>query len=293
MRRSGLRTITKGITLVSLLVGFGCRQQPKNKEFAVRGKVLNKDVAAQQITLDHGDVPGFMPAMTMDYKLPNAPVVEELQPGDRIAAKIVVDPKDASHYWLQDVVITDEADRKNPPAKTAARELVVGDVIPDVPLVDQDGRRFHLRDYQGEVVLLTFIYTRCPMPTFCPLISSHFASIHNALKKEPAIYGEVQLVSVSLDPAYDTPPVLRRYGLAYVDGSSEDLKHWTFASTSSNDLKTLAEAFGLEYFTEGNQITHTMSTVLISKQGAVVRVWKGNEWKWNDVLSATRSAVQK
>lgn len=160
-------------------------------------------------------------------------------------------------------------------------------------LVDQDAHTFHLRDYKGKAVLLTFIYTRCPMPTFCPLVSSNFSRIHDALKQNAELYEHAQLVSISLDPRYDTPLVMKKYGLAYVDGVENDLKVWSFASTSPDDLKTLASAFGLEYFVDGNQITHSMSTVLLAKDGRVAQVWKGTDWKWEDVLRAPKGAAQK
>jgi protein SCO1/2 len=276
------------LTLIS-----GCKQAPKTKHYPISGKILGKSVSTQQITLDAGDVPGFMPAMTMAYNLPNAAVLEELQPGDRIAAQLAVDPADTSHFWIEDVVITAEVAHNEPPARLPPHELLPGEAIPDVVMVDQDDKTFHLRDYKGKAVLLTFIYTRCPMPTYCPMITSHFSRIHDALKKNPNLYAHSQLVSITLDPDYDAPPVMKKYGLAYVDGSADDLKTWTFASTKPDDLKKLASAFGLEYFQDGNQISHSMSTVLLAKDGRVAQVWKGNDWKWDDLLAATERAAQK
>lgn len=282
------------ICVVGSVFLAGCKKPTTAaKYYSVRGKVMGKSIATQEITLSHGDVPGFMSAMTMDYSLPNTAVLEELQPGDQIAAQIVVDPLDQSHYWLQDVVITAEVARKEPPTRNPPHELAVGEPVPDIPLIDQNAHTFHLRDYAGKAVLLTFIYTRCPMPTFCRLVSSNFSHIHDALKHDPTLYQHAQLVSITLDPQYDTPPIMRKYSLAYVDGQENDLKTWTFASISPNDLKTLASAFGLEYFADGNQITHSMSTVLLSKDGRVVQVWKGSDWKWQDLLNATKEAAQK
>lgn len=291
--RHGRLQLQTFVLLAVLAMIIGCKEAPATKHYAIRGKVLGKSLATQEITLDAGDVPGFMPAMTMAYKLPNAAVLEEVQPGDRIAAQVAVDAKDSGHFWIEDVVITDEAARNEPPARLPPHELLPGEAIPDVAMVDQDDHTFHLRDYKGKAVLLTFIYTRCPMPTFCPLISSHFSSIHDALKKDPAAYAHTQLVSITLDPRYDTPAVMKKYGLAYVDGSAADLKAWTFASTSPDDLKRLASAFGLEYFNDGNQISHTLSTILLAKDGRVAQVWKGNDWKWQDLLAATETAGRK
>ncbi len=291
----GVARLLPCIVVCSLLVG--CKGSPheaaKAKLYPVSGEVMAKNVSAQEITLRAGDVPGFMAAMTMDYSLPNAADLEELQPGDRIAAQIAVDPADPSHYWIEDVTITAEVARKEPPALNPPHELAVGDPVPDVPLVDQDNRTFRIKDFKGKAVLLTFIYTRCPIPTFCPLISSHFSRIHDALKRDPDIYSHSELVSISLDPNYDTPPVMRKYGLAYLDGAQGDFRTWTFATTSPDELKALADAFGLEYFTDGNQINHTMSTVLIAKDGRVAQVWEGTDWRWEEVLGATKAAAEK
>lgn len=276
-----------------LTAAIGCKQAPTAKYFPISGTVVSKSASTQEITLNAGEVPGFMPPMIMAYKLPDDAVLQELQPGDRIAARVAVDPVKSDHFWIQDVVITQEVGHNEPPARIAPHELLPGEEIPDVVLFDQEDKPFHLHDYKGKAVLLTFIYTRCPMPTFCPLITSHFSRIHDALKQTPSLYGHSQLVSITLDPSYDTPPVMRKYGLAYVDGSADDLKAWTFASTKPDDLKKLASAFGLEYFTDGNQIAHSMSTVLIAKDGRVAQVWKGNDWKWEDLLAATKDAASR
>jgi protein SCO1/2 len=290
-----IRKNTPKSLLLILVLGLipGCKGTPATKFYNISGSVLGKSVSAQEITLNAGEVPGFMPSMTMAYKLPDAAVLQEIQPGDRIAARLAVDPLNADHYWIQDVVITQEVGHNQPPARVAPHELLPGEEIPDVVMFDQEDKTFHLRDYKGKAVLLTFIYTRCPMPTFCPLITSHFSRIYDGLKQDPNLYAHSQLVSITLDPNYDTPPVMRKYGLAYVDGSADDLKAWTFASTKPDDLKRLASAFGLEYFTDGNQIGHSMSTVLIAKDGRVAKVWKGSDWRWEDLLAATKDAASK
>ena len=96
-------------------------------------------------------------------------------------------------------------------------------------------------------MLVTFIYTRCPMPDFCPRLSSEFARIHNELKKDPDDYNKTHLLTISFDPKYDTPAVLRKYGLNYLDGDKSGFSHWDFASTNPDDMRRVAEAFGLEY----------------------------------------------
>jgi protein SCO1/2 len=130
------------------------------------------------------------------------------------------------------------------------------------------------------------------MPTFCPRLSSQFARIHGALKKTPDDYRKTHLLTISFDPKYDTAPVLRKYGLAYLDDDASGFAHWDFAFTTPGDLRNLAEAFGLEYFEEDNQISHTMNIVLITPDGRVARYWS-TEWTASELENALREQAAK
>ncbi len=262
------------------------------KHYRLEGMVLATSTATGEITIKHGDVPGFMPAMTMVYKVKNPVDVQKLKPGDDITADVLV-PSDSDNYLLDQIVITSEKGRKLPSTMLPPHPLMVGETVPDVPLVNQDGKPIHLRDYRGKAVLITFIYTRCPMPTACPLITSHFAKVNDLLEKVPAAYAASHLISVSLDPTYDTPPVLRQYGMAYLDDNAAAFTHWEFADTTPGDLKNLAQAFGLQYTEEDNQITHTMQTTLLDKENKVAQQWGGSGWNPSDVANAVAALAQR
>ncbi len=266
--------------------------QAGTKTYHLRATVLAKNLATTEITVKHGDIPGLMPAMTMVYKVKDPAVVQEVQAGDGIAADLFVSAN-GQDYLLDDVVITDQSRRTLPPAITASRPLQTGQSIPDVPLVNQDGKTIHLSGYRGKALLVTFVYTRCPMPTACPLISSHFARVHEELAKDPEAYAASHLISVSLDPSYDKPPILRQYGLAYLDDNPAGFVHWEFADTSPSNLRRLADAFGLQYSVEDNQISHTMETTLIGPDGNVARTWEGSGWDPHEVAAAVRDAAEK
>ena len=193
--------------VVFVLAAVGSCGSSAQKHYALRGRVLAK--STDQLTVNHGDIPGLMPAMTMPYAVKDAAEFQKVQAGDSITADLVVE---GDKNWLQHVVITDTSGRDSIFA-TTAEEIEPGAQIPDVPLVNQDGKTIHLSDFKGKSVLITFIYTRCPFPTFCPLISNEFAALHKELLKAPGDYKRTHLVSISLDPAFDTPPVLRKYGL--------------------------------------------------------------------------------
>lgn len=277
----------KGIAAISLacLLVVGC--QNLTRHYHLHGQLLAKDQATERVTVASDDIPGFMPAMTMSYAVRDRPGLEQVQPGDRIAADVVVRNNSS---WLEHVTIIDRS-KRGAVSVTQPHALVPGEQVPDVPLSNQDGRIVHLSDFRGKAVLLTFIYTRCPFPTFCPLITNQFAKIHQALAQAPAIYPKTQLVSVSLDPAYDTPPVLRQYGLEYLHGDASGFAEWSFVSTSPSGLQKLAAAFGLVYYKENNQITHSMDTILLSPYGTVKQTWPGNDWTLSQVIAAIKNAA--
>jgi protein SCO1/2 len=272
--------------LLLLTASIGCNRV---KKYPLQGQIVDKNIATNEITVKHGEIPGLMPAMTMTYRVNDPVVFQELQPGDKISAE-VFRSKETNDYLLEDVGITDESRRGQVKTPAAPHMLMPGERVPDVALVNQDGKTIHLSDFAGKALLVTFIYTRCPMPNFCPRLSSQFARIHDELKKNPDDYQKTHLLSISIDPKYDTPPVLRKYGLAYLDDES-GFSHWDFASTNATDLAHLGQAFGLEYEEQDNQISHTMNIVLIAPDGTVAKFW-GTEWTWAELMESMQHALQ-
>ena len=275
------------IVVAVLLTLTGCH---RTRRYPLQGEVVAKDMAAGEITVNHGDIPGFMAAMAMAYRVQDPAALQQVEPGDKITATVVVG-SDGSDYWLEDVRITDKSGRGQVRRPPGSKMLMPGERVPDVVLVNQDGRKIRLSDFAGKAVLVTFIYTRCPIPDFCPRLSAAFAQIQNQLKKNPEDYKKTHLVTISFDPKYDTRWALRKYGLGYLDGDESGFVHWDFASTNQGDLHRLAEAFGLEYGNEDSGIiTHSMIVVLISPDGTVEKYWS-TEWTWNELLENLRQAV--
>jgi protein SCO1 len=274
--------------LAGVVLGFLCGCGTQEKHYVLKGRIVAKSPTAGQLSVDGEDIPGFMPAMTMPYPVKDPQGLATVEPGDRITADVVV--QNSNSYWLEHLVITDKSGRGSVSA-TSPHELLPGEAVPDVPLTNQDCKTIHLRQFKGKAVLVTFIYTRCPLPTFCPLISSEFAEIHKEMAETPEDYKKTHLVSISLDPEYDTAPVLRKYGLAYLQDDAAGFQHWDFVSTPPADLQKLASAFGLQYFVQNNQISHSMDTILISSNGTVADSWPGNEWKTSDVAAALKKAA--
>ncbi|HUN63147.1 MAG TPA: SCO family protein [Candidatus Sulfotelmatobacter sp.] len=270
-----------------LLVGVcltlsACVNHERRYDF--EGRVVSKVLATRTLVVDHENIPGFMPAMTMPYPVANGVDLSGVEAGDRIKARIVVHPDE--RYELDKVLVTDSTHRGQTEKET--RQLYPGEPIPDVELLNQDGKTIRLSDFRGKTVLLTFIYTRCPMPTFCPRLSSLFASVERELTRDTNEYERTHLVSISIDPKFDTPAVLRKYGLAYLDDDPKRFVHWSFTVPSPENLRKLAAAFGLIYREQENQIAHSLSTVLIDPQGRLVKEWTVSDWTAPEAVAAIR-----
>jgi len=259
--------------------------QSETRRYNLRGVVVTTKPATNEVTVTHPAIPGFMPAMTMPFAVKDPNALRDLMPGDAITA-VVVSVDNGKTYWLENIRITAHSARRDvkPPE---IHRLNVGDPVPALALLNQDGKRIRLTDFRGKALLITFIYTRCPLPNFCPLLSSQFSRIRNDLMKEPAIYQRTHLMTISFDPRYDTPPVLRKYGLAYLDNDKSGFEYWDFTSTNPDDLSKLASAFGLEYFEADNQISHTMVIALVGRDGTIAQYW-GNQWTTPELEQALR-----
>jgi protein SCO1/2 len=270
--------------LAPLLFLSGCHRSspdaaattPGGQQYSVRGKVVSTDAKQGEVMLQSEAIPGYMDAMTMPYKLKNPGIVSELHPGDSITAQLTVTNTDS---WLDQIVITAQG---KPDYKPAVTYHVVqpGDLVPDFELTNQDGKQIHLGQFRGKVLLVTFIYTRCPLPNFCPRMSQNFAAIDKALAADPALYAKTHLLSISFDPDYDTPRVLRSYGGGYTGKfTQETFAHWDFAVPSKANLDRVTRFFDIGVTPEKDQtITHSLSTTVISPDGKVYRWYPTNDW---------------
>jgi protein SCO1/2 len=290
------------LVCIALLPAFtGCRQNSSSpaystaqqqKTFTIRGKVVA--TSGTRVTLDGEDVPGFMEAMTMDYKLKDPSVASELHPGDRITAKILADKvgDNYTNVQLDNIVVIAQArpDYKPP---ISYHVPTAGDPVPDFHLINQSDRTIHLDQFKGKLVLMTFIYTRCPLADYCPRMSRNFADIDHALAADPALYNQTHLLSVSFDPAYDTPKVLRSYGGAYTGNyTNEKFLHWDFAAPTEKDLPAVTQFFNVGVTPgDGKSLTHSLSTILIGKDGRIIAWYPTNDWDPKEVLTTIRKAA--
>jgi protein SCO1 len=255
------------------------------KVYKLRGKVVSTKAATGEVTVDAQAIPGFMEAMTMPYTLKDPSIVSELHPGDMITADVLVSQDPNADVLLDHIVVVGQA---KPDYKPTAEYHVPepGDAVPDFTLVNQDGRAIHLGQFKGKALLVTFIYTRCPFPDFCPRVTRNFAVVDKQLRSNSALFGKAHLVSVSFDPDFDTPERLRAYGASYVGKDAKKaFADWDFAVPQKPVVVDMAKWFDVGITNEQDgTITHTLSTTLIGPDGKVVQFYPGNEWTVEDLL---------
>jgi protein SCO1/2 len=266
--------------------GAGQTASPAYKVYKLHGKVVSTDAAKGEVTLNHEAIPGLMEAMTMPYKLKDATILGELHPGDVITADVLVSPDPNADYLLDHIVVVAQAKPDTKPP-VSYHVPAPGDATPDFKLRNQDGRQIHLSQFKGKALLVTFIYTRCPSPEFCPRVTRNFAEVEKRLAASPALYAKTHLLSVSFDPEYDTPERLRAYGATYIGSDAKNaFAHWDFAVPEKPVLAEMAKWFDLGMTGEADgSITHTLSTTLIGADGKVARFYPGNEWTAEQVFA--------
>jgi protein SCO1/2 len=243
------------------------------KRYPIQAEVISAEPQRQMITVKHGDIPGLMPAMTMSYMVADPKQIEKLGPGDKITADLVVSENKGR---LENIVLVSKGDGKPSPG-TSQRLPEKGDSVPDFAFVNQDGKPIHIRDYRGKALLVTFIYTRCPLPDYCPRMNDNFRQIQSILRENPDSLKKTAFLSISFDPEHDTPKVLKHYAAIYNRGTTPSAD-WQFAVPTAKDLPEIAYFFGLVYQPDNAQIVHSLSTTLISPTGKIENYYDNNEW---------------
>jgi len=270
---------------------------PASKRYSFTGRVVSIDTRSQTALIDGDLVQGYMEAMAMTYKFKPPSILRDLTPGDSISADLVVvdhDPRDEStgeESWLENVKVTGHEKASPAAGPTSFHMPSAGEDVPDFAFTNQDGQRIWLHQYRGKTLLLTFIYTRCPFPDFCPRMSGNFAEIYKQAEANPQ-FAALNLLSISFDPEHDTPTVLRNYGFSVAHTHSSQLfRRWEFAAPRAADLPKIAEFFALTVKPEGGMITHNLSTAVIGPDRKIVSWYHGGDWQVSDVVKDAMSAA--
>lgn len=260
--------------------------ETEGQRYELTGKVISVDKQARKAKIEHDEIKGYMLAMTMNFAIKDDWVVRELEPNDKIAADLVV-TKEAD-YYLENVKIVKAPRDANGNVSDVpeAGANLIGVEVPDFKLTNQNGKRFGLHDYRGKTLVITFIFTRCPDANMCPLMSINFSDLEKELRQSPELAAKTRLLSISFDPEYDTPEVLRKYAAAY---QGKDFKTsfevWNLATGSPQEVKDVEGFLGANSFkAEDNRLVHNLRTVIVAPDGRIVKVYPGSGWKPADIL---------
>ena len=255
---------------------MGCRPAQDEKRYEIRGEVISIYSINNEITIRHEEIPGFMPAMTMPFKVKDVRMLEGLMPGDRVSGRFVV----AIHESYLTSLAREGSVGADVPEivlPSGVRLIRKGDPVPEVAFLDENNVPRKLSDFLGSPLALTFIYTRCPIPNFCPLMDRNFAEVQAAIKEGMRLDRDTRLLSITFDPEYDTPEVLRRHAVKL----GADARIWRFLTGEKEAIVHFGEQFGITIVrdVEGmSEITHSLRTVVVDRKGKVARNLRGNEW---------------
>ena len=231
-----------------------------------QGMILAVDPARRQIVISHDRIDGLMPAMTMPFTASPAVALTALKPGMRVTFRLDVS-KSATR--LVRVTAAKSKPATDVPIAPAPDAVKPGLAVPDFTLVNQHGAPTRLSDSRGRVTVVDFIYTRCPLPEVCPRLSANFARLGRRFAGQA-----VSLVSITLDPQYDTPGILARYAKRW----SAKPEQWNFLTGPLEDIQRIAVSLGMAFWPEDGSITHTTRTVVIDKQGRLAAAVEGSSY---------------
>jgi protein SCO1/2 len=292
--------LISGVLLVFLLLEItplGCSGDRKEnsstadtdsgRSFLVRGRVVSVSRVRRLVVIAHNEITGYMAAMTMPFNVKDTLLLNLVQPKDSVAAVLKVSKTDS---WLSTLRVVNRA-----PKETGDIEwtedfkkkffLKAGDIVPDFSLVSEENKRIRLSDWRGKVVVMTFIYTRCPLPDFCILMSNHFSKIQKSLNSDSTLNGRWHLLTISFDPKFDTPKRLKEYGKTY----GADFSLWSFGTDSLDSIGLLSSRFQQTFWDdEGGLISHNLVTAVIDPSSRLYKTYTGNRWVPEDIVEDVR-----
>jgi protein SCO1/2 len=289
------RVFQNAFALLVLILTIGCNESSDgqissssnsakkiNQTFEVRGVVRKISEKENKIHIEHEEIPNYMGAMTMPFSVRDKNEFELIREGDEIKFELNVTDKKS---WIEkiDVVLRPKREQlsiKNKPTNSLTLEenepLRVGDELPNYSLINQENKKIQLTSFRGRILVFTFMYTRCPIPDFCPRMSQHFREVYETLK-DVNINKDWHLLSISFDPDFDTPEILKNYSKAF----SPDLKKWSFVTGNTPVIDEIISRFGIIVRRPKASITdwdHNLRTVIVDPNGVIQTIYIGNLW---------------
>src|SRR3954471_9057551 len=280
---------------VALSSSAACRHPAEpERRYPVKGQILGigtpRADGRRDVSLKQEDIPGFMPAMTMAYAVKDARLLDGLAAGDIVSATLVIA---GPEMHLEQITKTGHAELPDGARPVKVMDVMdPGDTVPDDPLIDQEGRTRRLSDWRGQATAVTFVYTRCPVPDFCPLMDRHFADLQRAILADPRLAHRVHLASISFDPRHDTVDVVR----AHAAMRGADPRVWSYLTGDAAAIDHLTSRFGVSTIDEKDApdtVTHNLRTAVVDPKGRLVKIYSGNEWTVDGLLTELRDALAR
>jgi protein SCO1/2 len=276
------------ITFLLAFTGSACTKRSETKQYPLTGQVLGINREKQEITIKHADVPGLMPGMTMSFPVADPALLDGREPGELVTATLEVTDAIAK---LKSIVRTGVAPlpEGTNAAAMAGAVLGAGDLVPDAAFIDQADARRSMAQWRGSAMVITFVYARCPLPNFCPLMNQNFAKLQKAIAGDASLRDRVKLVTISFDPEHDTPAVLADEAKHY----GADPAIWTFLTGDRATVDRFAAVMGVGLTrTPGtDEIVHNLRTTVVDPGGHIVAIFSGNEWTTTSVMDSVRTAL--
>jgi protein SCO1 len=273
---------------------------PAVTDYVLKGIVKRVEKELEHVTIQHEAIPGFMDAMRMRFAYKDKSGLGLLRPGDQVEGTLRVERSNGvvNSYELLGLTVTKAAplgmapniSKKQAILREPPPRLEIGEPVPDFTMTSQDGKVEKLSDLRGNVIALTFIYTRCPLPDFCPLMDKKFSELAQRLGAFPGRASKVRLISLSFDPEHDTPDLLRKH--AQIRGATPPL--WSYAVASHAELAKIGVPLGLYYQPGDSEIAHNLCTAIIDSKGSLARLDVGterNKWAIADLLKTIYSLL--
>jgi protein SCO1/2 len=269
------------VSVVVVVLAMACDREPPARQYELTGQILAIETARNEVLIKHDTIKNFMPAMTMPFTVKDPALLSGREPGDLVTATLVVGETSA---YLSSLTRTGHAKIETPAVVSdAPRVLMPGEPVADALLVDQQEKPRPFSSFRGHRVAITFMFTRCPLPAFCPRMDRHFAAVQKSLQNA-ADMRDVRLISMTLDPEFDTPSVLGKHAARL----EADPAIWSFVTAEPKVAAQFARQFGI--FTErdlgtGANLTHNLRTAIIDPDGKMVKVHSGNDWTPADLVA--------
>lgn len=256
-----------------------------------KGVVIEVMPAEKQVRIKHDEIPGYMQAMTMPFDVKDTNELADLAPGDPVSFRVII----ANNYGWIDQIRKIGSRTNNIPLTSPFRlvrdvdPLNEGDLLPEYHFTNQLGQAVSTAQFKGQALAITFLFTRCPFPQYCPYLANNFVETQKKLLTMSNGPTNWHLLTISFDPDFDTPAVLQRYAEAH----DADPKRWTFATGSFTEVTAIGQQFGLAFWKEqAGIISHNLRAVVIDPSGRVQKIFTGNEWQSDDLVAEMVKAAK-